>query len=484
MLNIMLDGWLILNEYLAGIVVFFITIYGLGTFILRQSKTVSIDPLIKILAKFSLGSIGLCVLSYLLAWLAHFLPFLLRPGSFLVLLFSVFMIILEFRQGLDKKAFSPRLLVAVMFLLLMLVARLAYLKHILLPSYSDSPIHYQIVSDILNPASGHAMNLSLDNIFQQYYHFGFHSLAAWLAAITGISPADAISLMGQLFLVILPISIVILAWHLTGNLDGALFAGLLSAVAWSMPAFAVNWGKFPALSALAVLPAFLAFLGFSPVENLKNRKILAVSLFLLVGITLLHTRIVVCVFLAVGAILLSNKLIDTNELEFFQSLRFSLLYIVSMLPIYQPIMDFYSSIPSLLVWIILLPFAFQAFPRLSLGIFLYTLGAWFIALVPPLVFENGPELIDRQFLEIMLFIPFSILGGAGFAGLMKKITSGVGARRFAALSLILFASLVFLKGDALLPDQCCLFYEEDDRLAFDWMRENTPRELPGLDFNC
>ncbi len=474
MLNSMLDGLFILNSYKEGIIAFLITGFGLGHFIIKYGMNNNeMDSGIKFLASFSVGSIALCVISYILAWMAHFLPFLLRPGSFVVLLFAIFVIIKGIWLGEFKIARNPRFMIAGMAMLLLLIARLSYLKQIILPSYSDSPIHYQIVSDLLHPGKGNTANLSLGNIFNQYYHFGFHSLAAWLASITEIAPEAAISLLGQLFLIVTPISVILLTYFITKNINGALFAGLLAAIGWSMPAFAVNWGKFPALSSLAVMPAALAFLGYYLHGNPPKTTPLVFGLVLLAGITLLHTRIIICVILAVVSLFLSNELQTADELGSFQSIRFSALFILSLLPIHQLIIDFYGGIPTAIAWIILLPFAFQSHPKLSVGIFFFTLGAWTVALVPPLLIENTQGLLDRQFLEIMLYIPFSIMGGVGFVGLVRKIKPNITVRWFVVPALIGCVLFTFLQGQSLYPDPCCVYFKEDDQLAFQWIQKNT-----------
>lgn len=473
MLGILADGLEILNLYKAGILIFLVTIFGLGSFILSQVKTRDLERGMMFLGSFSIGAIALSVVTYFIAWIGHFLPSLYRPASLLVLGFAIFAILRGIWLGNYRGTSSLWLAGVLSGLLLLLVARLSYLDHILLPSYSDSPIHFQIISDLLHPGGRYAINLSIGNTFTHYYHLGFHAETAWLSSITGIAPEDGISLLGQILLVLAPISIIFLTWQLTGSVGGALFAGLLSAAAWDMPAFAVNWGKFPALISLATLPAALAFIGIFLPGRLRDRKVILFSLMLAAGLMLLHTRILVCVLLAVGAVVLSYKLMEHGDLGFFQALRLSLLYILSMIPIFQPILDFYSGIPSLMVWIVLLPFAFQSFPRVSLAVVLFTLAVWFTALVPPLLMENGPELIDRQFLEILLYIPFSVLGGAGFTGMLKKLTARPAARTAVAITLAVFASLIFLKGDSLLPDGCCLYYTSSDQSAFHWLEKNT-----------
>jgi hypothetical protein len=473
MLNIMLDGISILNAYKGGIIIFFIAAFGFGIFIAKRITNDPMDPAIKLLAGFSMGSIALCVVSYMLIVLAHFFPSLLLPGAFTVLFFATFTILKEIRSGWIKAACNPRLMVAGIALFLLLIARLSFLKYILLPSYSDSPIHYQIVFGFLHPNANSTANLSLQNIFSHYYHFGFHSLAAWLATIAEIAPEDSISLLGQMFLIIAPISVLFLTHVITRDGNGALFAGLLAAVGWFMPAFAVNWGKFPALSSLAVMPAALAFMGLGLRGNVNKTNAFFFGLTLLIGTTLLHTRTMVCVFLAVISLFISNKLQPGNELRFPQSIRLSALFVLSLGPILQLIGDFYSGIPTAIVWLILLPFAFQSYPGLSMGIFFYILGSWLIALAPPLLIEGSRTLLDRQFLEIMLYIPFSVIGGAGFAGMMKKLQSNGNLQRLAGIALAGGVLFTFLQGNTLYPDSYFIYFRKGDRGAFHWLEKNA-----------
>lgn len=473
MLNIILDGWSVLIFYKAGIAVFIVAAFGFGHFFMKQIVDEEMENGINLFANFSIGSVVLCIISYALVWVAHFLPFLLYPASLAVLIFGIFFTVKGIWLDKSKMIVQPFIIVAGVALFLLLVARLAFLKYIILPSYSDSPIHYQIVYGLLHPNTGEMANLSLGNILNQYYHFGFHGIAAWLASITAIAPADAISLIGQLFVVITPISVIVLAYFLMRDIGGALFAGLLAAIGWFMPAFAVNWGKFPALSALATLPIVLAFLGYFFRGDPKRISSLTFGLLLLAGITLLHTRILICVALAVTSLFLSSKLQTTNEISLFQSLRFSVLFLVSLWPIHQLIMDFYSGILTAIIWLILLPFAFQAFPKISVGVFFYILGSWLIALGPTLTKVNVPTFLDRQFLEIMLYFPFSIMGGAGFAGLIRKIPFKDPKRWLTILALIGCVAFSGLQSNAFRPDPCCLYFKNSDQLAMQWIQQNT-----------
>ena len=105
----------------------------------------------------------------------------------------------------------------------------------------------------------------------------------------------------------------------------------------------------------------------------------------------------------------------------FQAVRYAVLYIVSLWPLKPYLLDYYGNWPIFVVFCVLLPFAFREFPRLALAVFLFTAGSWLIAIVPPLFGEEYRALFDQQFLEMMIYIPFSVMGGLGFSGMMKSL---------------------------------------------------------------
>ena len=476
MLNILLDGISILNLYKEGIVVFGIASIGMGYFAIKQTLNNKIAPRIRLLSYFCIGSLALSTVCYVLFLLAYFWPGLLRPGVFLILFFSIVMVIRGLWVGDIKVAWDIPVICMGLIVFFLLILRLSFLKHIILPPYSDSPIHYQIVYGLLQPEATAVSKLSFGNIFTNYYHFGFHSIVAWLALTTGFDPANAISLVGQLFLVIAPLSILLLVTVLTNDSNGALFSGLLAAIGWSMPAFAVNWGKFPALISLALFSALIALFCLYIRSQSKVSGAFYWGIILVLGIVFIHTRILICLVLALIAYYVSNRLASKNEIEFPQSVRLSLLFVLSLWPISQLIANFYLRFPVWLILLILLPFAFQVYPKLSVGIFFYTTGMWLITLVPHIIFKNDQMLLDRQFLEIMLYIPFSVMGALGFAGMIKKIPLDKPLRWVVVPVLVGGVLFNFQHSASLMPSSCCDYFRESDRLAFHWLRENASKE--------
>jgi hypothetical protein len=477
MLSIMLDGWSILNEYLEGILVFYVGVIGFG---LLASKYIIRNPSdwkMKFLAAFGVGVAVLGLVAYVLAFLSRFWPFLLQPGSYATLFIAGLVLLKELWGIREKKTQTAYAFLGMAALFLLLIIRLAFLKHIILPPYSDSPVHYQIVSRFLHPESSIVSTLSFETLLTNYYHFGFHSVVTWLTTITNYDPADTISLVGQLVLVIAPASLFFLVYVLTNNIIAALFAGLLAAIGWDMPAFAVNWGKFPAVSSLAILPCVFALSKLYFHEPREKHTGLLWLGMLGVGLTLMHSRVVVCTLLVIICFLVTKALTIEPKLSFFQSTRYTLLYLISLWPLLPNLTDFYARTVVVTVLLVLLPFAFQLYPRIALGIFLFTFGIWLVSVTPTFGSGNAKTLLDRQFLKIMLYIPFSVIGGVGFAGLMEQIPRSVVLRRSANIVLLGSLILNFLPNNSVYPDSCCNYFSESDRNAFHWLQEKPPDHI-------
>jgi hypothetical protein len=90
------------------------------------------------------------------------------------------------------------------------------------------------------------------------YHYGFHSLAASVAWISGrTSPGDMMLLMpqiGQIASTLPVLTLTLLAWKVLGNRWAGLGAGALAGVYSIIPAFYLNWSRFTQGLGLALLP--------------------------------------------------------------------------------------------------------------------------------------------------------------------------------------------------------------------------------------
>ncbi|MDQ3707673.1 MAG: hypothetical protein M3437_21060 [Chloroflexota bacterium] len=90
------------------------------------------------------------------------------------------------------------------------------------------------------------------------YHYGFHSLAASVAWLSGrTSPGDMMLLMpqmGQIADTLPVLTLTLFAWKALGDRWAGLAAGALAGVFSIIPAFYVNWSRFTQGLGLALLP--------------------------------------------------------------------------------------------------------------------------------------------------------------------------------------------------------------------------------------
>jgi hypothetical protein len=122
-------------------------------------------------------------------------------------------------------------------------------------------------------------------------------------------------------------------------------------------------------------------------------------------------------------------------------------------------------------------FAYRSYPQLvfvSLMIICFLLISLFISLNG--LFSSRPylTLMDRPYVEMILFIPLSMLGGLGLAGLEKK--KGKVYSKY--LALIFMGGIVYhaFANYSFYPSDCCVIVGNDDAAAMAWMEDQLPVE--------
>ena len=363
--------------------------------------------------------------------------------------------------------------------------RLAYVRETVFPSYFDSAQHYLLTKSIMD--EGHAWLLK--STINNYYHLGFHFLAAFFASVLDMEITRVMLVLGQMILALIPFSIYFLVRHETRSKVAGWFAIVLSAFGWYMPAHAVDWGKYPAMMSLGLIPFTLgiAYL-ISKYNNdlpIKERW----SLYGMLGISLLlsvfaHSRSVVVLGIVFLAWMISNgwqKFPQRQMLvAFILVVVFTLLEVeyIQRQSILVLLVDPYLQKGTLVTAYVLVLsiFAWMAYPRFTFVIVLtitFLLGSAFI----PVTFIPGYRdltLLDRPFVEMILFMPLSMLGGLGLSGLEKKLQGQLVWSKFVgvfAIGVILVNA--FFTHD-LYPSDCCVIVGNDDVAAMDWMAKQLP----------
>ena len=481
-MTLFIDGLAILNTYKAGIFLFIFSAFGLGCWISQSLKTRQEQPgWLSLTGSVLLGALALVCSSFALILLKQLWSPLFEIGSYLIPAASAILLLLTIKNKGIGRASRPDLiqggLLCCSFLVL-LVARLAFLHDILLPPYNDSPKHYKIVQGFLHPSTSNISFYSPINTASHFYHFGFHSLAAWLSLVSRTDPAASIALLGQVLAVLAPFSILWLTYAMTRDIRAGWAAALFAALAWQMPYFALNWGKYPAIAGLSLIPAVLAFGVTYGREEIRHRSNLLVMALLVMGLVLLHTRLLICLAMAGGIYFLVGKFFWKRELH---TLEVCILWILALGVFFLfrgPLQALYSTghLIGFMMLALLMFFAFQAFPRFSAGISLFVLGVWVASKITIPFQGHHLLLLDAIFVETMLYIPLSLFIGLGFAGLSGKLTHHTAAQVLLAISLGAMVFAGMLSSITFHPDPCCNYVKRADVDAIHWIGGNTPEK--------
>jgi len=451
---------------------------------------------------FSLGMVGwilpaslISVLWYLLRT-AGLLQFNIWTFIILLVFFAILLFFLVNKQNIQS---SKAILLGLLLLFCTsILLRLAYISKANMPLYFDSARHYEIIKNLM--VNSEPSNSSASFIWPTtaYYHIGFHFLTAFLAASMHMEITKTMLILGQMILAATPLSVFFIIKHETKSNSAGLFAVLLAGIGWSMPAYAVNWGKYPALTSLMLIQFVLglAYLADQNRHTLTKQKNWSLYAMLALGIIIsgfFHSRSLIMIAIAIVASV-TAKWWQTlprpaRYLVFCLLLLGILLEIIFIRTheILDPLFDPYGP-EGLLVTIIVLflsIFAQKTYPELAfsniLAIFLL-LCSLFIPTVNIIPCFANLTLLDRPFVEMILYLPLSFLGGLGLAGLEQTLSRQ--QARFGKLRLlhggtigVLFIGLIL--GNALIqyesyPSDCCNIVSRDDLIALDWMGKNLP----------
>lgn len=137
---------------------------------------------------------------------------------------------------------------------LALAARLYLVRELPSGLFGDS-YHHTMISQLMVDNGG------LFRSWQPYtplatftYHFGFHSMVAWLHWLSGYPVIPAVVAVGQIAGALAVPGIFLLSDQLLGERQAALWAALAVGFLSLFPAFYVNWGRYTQLTGQTVLP--------------------------------------------------------------------------------------------------------------------------------------------------------------------------------------------------------------------------------------
>lgn len=419
------------------------------------------------------------------AFLGFFIDPLLELGpgwaAFLLSMFGLLLISGWKKIPAPFGRFSWPLLALVLASLLSLFTRLAFLADVLLPSYFDGALHYQISQHLLTNFGQWPWETS-SPLVNGYYHVGFHLLTASAAFVTYLEVGRVILILGQVMLAVMPFPVFLVTRRESGSTLAAFFALILAGWGWNMPAHALNWGKYPALAGLLAFQFALA-VAFTATWNASRSVKLSVFALFLAGSAvsaLIHTRSLVVIFIFIFgyfAALFWGTLPGRFKWAILTLLTAGLAGLVVYIEsrsILNLVFDPYlrTGLWMTLLAVALSLFAFRRFARLAMTCLL-VLFLLLVSLLLPLPGEPFQTPLDRPFVQMILYLPLALLGGLGLAGLRAE---SFRAWQIALVTVAAF-SAVFVSIGREYPfsaSPCCILFKTDDAVAFDWMEENLP----------
>lgn len=370
-----------------------------------------------------------------------------------------------------------------------LTLQLAFLKNMILPSYFDSAEHYRIIKYFSEFGASSSSSFPLTN----YYHAGFHLISAALSRIFHLGIVDTMLVFGQVILAILPFSLFFIVKRETGSNIAAVFTGLLAGVGWHMPSHVVDWGKYPALFSLVGIH-FVLCIAYLIYQN-NQTKSARIALYGLLACSALasaslHTRsIIVFSFMGVSFVLTTwwkrlPLLFQRIALAIVVLLLAAEFVTVQNTPVISLLFATYigqDMVATSLV-IFLLIFSIRTFPNLTFFLLLL------ISLMLPGLFipvtgfmgYGSLTLLDRPYVQILLYLPLSIFGGFGAAGLNRALQKFSFRPRLSAQLVAYFLfGLIILNAKAnhsFYPSNCCQIANHDDLSAIHWMDKTLPSD--------
>jgi hypothetical protein len=394
-------------------------------------------------------------------------------------------------QGIRSVYWMPVLMLLAIFTLSILT-RLAFISELIMPPYFDSALHYSIIQSLITNFKTSTFP-NFGSFVGGYYHLGFHVLAAALSLSLGMEIKDIILILGQIILAIIPLPLFFIIKRETNLMAPALFATVLAGWGWSLPAHAINWGKYPALASILSFEMVICgiYLVAPTAKQWRWLMVCLVGLSALIS-TFIHTRSSILIGFAILSSLIayawskSNHLVRLFSFALLAAALTILVFITRTKPALNMAFEPYKAggLWVTLLTLSLLPFALKEFPRAAFTALFFLLCAWgslFISVVPFLPVYDVQTLLDRPYVEMILFLPLAFLGGLGYAGMIEtlhgfeflKITRQKWTS--AALALLLFGAIgANASRYNFLPSDCCNFFGQDDAAALDWMNKSLP----------
>lgn len=245
------DGYKVIQENYLILTSSIILILGMGLPLTCMiNRRYLLEPITILSVALGFGAILACICSPL---------FVIHPPSYsqpVTLIISMLLIVISsiYLHGRAEKIRFASALVAFCILIVLVITRMVFLSELIFPPYFDSAHHYLITNDLIHIDFPPTAFYRINGIPPRYYHFGFHLFSGWISSLSGANLLSTIPFVGQLFQVIAVLTVYFPTKLLSGSKKAGIAAVLFAGFGWAMPAFASNWGKYPAIFSAAIHP--------------------------------------------------------------------------------------------------------------------------------------------------------------------------------------------------------------------------------------
>lgn len=410
----------------------------------------------------------------------YFLANILLGESFASII-SIFIFVIPF-FFIRIKRISLVIFYLLLFLLISLFLRLAFLEQAIFPAYFDSAEHYRNIQNIVNIYENKSSSLFQYN----YYHLGYHFVSASLIDLFQFNKISFMLIFGQMILTILPISFFFLLKQITQSNTVAFFTCLIAGFGFHMPAHLINWGKYPALLSLVGIQ-FVFCLGYIFIKHnwTQTQK---TKLYWLMGLsilitTLIHTRTLIVFLLLATSLFITYQIkrlpIRTQYFSFiFLFIIFGIeIYYIAQNPALFPFVTGYTQrdLWSLILVLFLIPLSIKSFPNLVYFLLSTLCLSIFFLFLPISLLNFGTQtLLDRPFVQMLAYFPLSIIAGLGIAGLISMTKKIPYFKFFIYIFLFIFIVLNTNFNYNFYPSDCCQLVSQDDVTTIAWINNNLP----------
>jgi len=408
---------------------------------------------------------------------------------------------------------SNKSIVLILIFLVSLAVRLIMVRDLATSAWVDSVHHALFTRLIIDNGTYPASYLPFLNINPTAYHLGFHSIVAALTWLSNIDITQSLLILGQVLNAFSVFSIYLFTTRLTRSSSAGLFAAIITGFLTPMPAYYTSWGRYTELTGLILLPVVLTLIQLWMDGNPPKRIgwIIFLGAITAGGLFMVHYRVtafLVCLTFSYVVFDFVERR-NGNQIKpgrilsfvfsiaalgiililpwFIRTLQNTVLPIVNN-PVTSPVSFFQG-----FSWTYLTStFGKQTLVLAGLGliwsiinrrIFPFILIVWILFLILLANLDAlrlpGGGLINNTSVEIMFFIPISILGGYFIDQTLNHWKALIPHQVMIpsmGIILMIFGFIMYLGAKQLVAiiNPITILSRNADLQAIDWVSKNIP----------